>query len=162
MKWTHILLHHTAGPKGQTVDQIREEHQARGWKDIGYHYVIARSAQDNYARGYLQHGRPDTEAGAHAGVNKWNKCAIGVVTVGYFHPGSMLSEHMPDTLREDIICALCHLCRKYRIPAANILRHRDVRKTACPGDWYPFEEIKAEVTRRLNGTRQQKTATTDA
>ena len=37
-----IIVHCTATPEGldKTVEQIRNEHLAQGWNDIGYHYLI--------------------------------------------------------------------------------------------------------------------------
>jgi hypothetical protein len=40
-----IIIHCTATPAGHdySVAEIRQMHIARGWKDIGYHYVILRN-----------------------------------------------------------------------------------------------------------------------
>ena len=40
-----IILHSTATPEGRdvTVEEIRDWHLARGWNDIGYHFVIYRN-----------------------------------------------------------------------------------------------------------------------
>ena len=39
-----IIIHCSATPEGEdlTVEQIRKDHKAQGWSDIGYHYVIYR------------------------------------------------------------------------------------------------------------------------
>jgi len=60
------------------VKVIRQWHtdpkpKGRGWRDIGYHYVIKRD-------GTLQLGRPIEQAGAH--VRGHNLTSIGICLVG--------------------------------------------------------------------------------
>ena len=60
------------------VKAIRKWHtdpkpEGRGWRDIGYHYVIKRD-------GTLQLGRPIEQSGAH--VRGHNKHSIGICLVG--------------------------------------------------------------------------------
>lgn len=71
----YIVVHCTATPEGQdkTVEQIRKEHLAQGWSDIGYHYVI-----DLQGRVHL--GRDVDISGSH--VSGYNTYSIGVVYVG--------------------------------------------------------------------------------
>ena len=58
---TEIIIHcsYTPASMDTSVDEIRQWHKARGWRDIGYHYVIRRS-------GHVDLGRPISLAGAHA------------------------------------------------------------------------------------------------
>ena len=57
-----------------TVEQLRQCHLQRGFKDIGYHFYITRN-------GELHHCRPVSEPGAH--VRGFNRHSIG--TVSYTH-----------------------------------------------------------------------------
>lgn len=71
-----IILHCSATPKGKhfDVDEIRRWHvEGRGWKDIGYHYIV-------YLDGSIHNGRPVEVPGAH--VQGQNKNSIGVCYVG--------------------------------------------------------------------------------
>ena len=74
-KITEIIVHCTATPEGQakTVDDIRREHKAQGWSDIGYHYLV-------YLDGTVHEGRDVDIAGAHASGH--NTHSIGVCYVG--------------------------------------------------------------------------------
>lgn len=56
-----------------TVEEIRSWHLERGWKDIGYHYVI-------YRDGTIHLGRPVSEIGAHCRGH--NRGSIGVCLIG--------------------------------------------------------------------------------
>ena len=55
-----IVVHCTATPEGRdvTVADIDRMHRAKGWKCIGYHYVV-------YRDGSVHEGRPVAEVGAH-------------------------------------------------------------------------------------------------
>ena len=51
---THIVLHYSATFEDQnlTVKDIDAMHKKRGWKGVGYHYVIRRD-------GVVEKGRPE-------------------------------------------------------------------------------------------------------
>ena len=70
-----IIVHCTATAEGKdyTVEDITRWHKARGFKTIGYHYVI-------YRDGTVHAGRPENEIGAHCQGH--NAKSIGVCYVG--------------------------------------------------------------------------------
>ena len=72
---TELVWHCTATPAERpvTVDQIRDWHKARGWSDIGYHYIV-------HLDGRIEAGRPIDKIGAHVGGR--NTGTIGAVYVG--------------------------------------------------------------------------------
>lgn len=149
-RWRYLMLHHGAGQPGETVEQMRAQHKRQGWRDIGYHYVLQRAAPD-FTRGHLKVGRPDTQSGAHAGVSNYNAHGIGLCVPGYFHPGHALSEHMPESLYQDLLAAVLHLMQHYDIPFEHLKAHRDVKQTACPGEWFPMMRLRVDVAAKLRG-----------
>ena len=70
-----IIVHCAATPEGKdfTVADIRRWHKARGWSDIGYHYVV-------YRDGSVHKGRPVSKVGAH--VRGRNRNTIGICYIG--------------------------------------------------------------------------------
>jgi N-acetylmuramoyl-L-alanine amidase len=143
--WQYLIIHHSAGKPTDTVADIDQEHRKRGWLMIGYHFVIEREG----VHGFLKAARPDAMTGAHCGVNKYNREGLGLCVAGYFHPGSPLSEKMQERLYLDVLGAVLHICKKYRIPAKHVLGHRDVKATACPGAWFPLQRLKDDVAKGL-------------
>ena len=69
-----IIVHCTATQEGRevTVSEIRQWHKARGFSDIGYHYVI-------HLDGTMELGRDVDISGAHC--TNHNAHSIGVVYV---------------------------------------------------------------------------------
>ena len=59
-KITKIIIHCAATPEGKdfTVQQIDQWHRQRGFRCIGYHFVI-------YRDGSIHKGRPIEQVGAH-------------------------------------------------------------------------------------------------
>lgn len=70
-----IIIHCSATPEGKdyTVDIIRGWHLARGFSDIGYHYVI-------YRDGTIHNGRDVDVIGAHCSGH--NAHSIGICYIG--------------------------------------------------------------------------------
>ena len=70
-----IVIHCSATPVTMDIGagEIREWHQAKGWTDIGYHWVIRRN-------GAIERGRSHKLVGAHA--KGFNDKSIGVCMVG--------------------------------------------------------------------------------
>lgn len=70
-----IVVHCSATPNGQefTREDIDSWHKKRGWKKIGYHFVIDLD-------GTIEIGRPVEEIGAH--VQGSNAKSIGIVMIG--------------------------------------------------------------------------------
>jgi N-acetylmuramoyl-L-alanine amidase len=74
-KLTRIIVHCADTPDTMDigVEEIRQWHRARGWEDVGYHYVVRRD-------GTVELGRAVEVIGAHAYRN--NADTIGICMVG--------------------------------------------------------------------------------
>jgi len=88
---TRIIVHQSASRWGD-VATIREWHVARGFSDIGYHFVICNGHRDSSAvyherdDGLIQSGRPETLAGAHAKGNNDDSIGICLIGTGRYFP----------------------------------------------------------------------------
>nr|DAJ29985.1 MAG TPA: endodeoxyribonuclease I [Caudoviricetes sp.] len=122
----YLVVHCSATPEGKpfTVKDIDQWHRARGFKGIGYNYVI-------YLDGSVHEGRDVNLIPAH--VEGHNRDSIGICYIG----GCDASGKKPkDTRTPQQKAALLELLKALRklYPNAQILGHRDFAdvKKACP------------------------------
>jgi N-acetylmuramoyl-L-alanine amidase len=108
-----IIFHHSASATG-TVEEIRSWHIARGFGDIGYHFVIPLD-------GPFEPGRKVQATGAHAQGR--NSDSIGVCIVGH------LGRTEPTDSQINQSAKLYHdLCRVYCKELKIEFHHEE-----CPG-----------------------------
>ena len=116
-----IIVHHSATPRDKTTfESIKKYHvEVRKFWDIGYHWVILGDST-------LKQGRSEEYIGAHAkGVNFES---VGVCVVGNFEIEQPTRQQL-----ETLELVLNQLMRKYNVSPVNVLGHRDVANTLCPG-----------------------------
>lgn len=120
-----IIIHCSATAAGQrvTVEQIRGWHTARGWSDIGYHYVI-------YLDGSVHVGRPLTKIGAH--TKGHNHDSIGICYIGGVDANDI--NKAQDTRTHEQKVALRALVNGLKgiYPSATIHGHNEFANKACP------------------------------
>ncbi len=119
-----IIVHCAATPEGKdyTVQDIRRWHLKRGFKDIGYHFVI-------YRDGSINVGRPVAQIGAHCAGH--NRNSIGICYIGGLAKDGKTPK---DTRTEEQKKAMKSLIMRlhFMYPKATIHGHREFARKACP------------------------------
>ncbi len=135
---TEIIVHCTAtrpewwaGRKtSEKVEEIRRWHvQDRGWKNIGYHYLIDRD-------GTVAEGRPVEQVGAH--VQGKNTGTIGIALFGGH--GSAETDDFSENFTPAQDKALRELIAKLKSRFRTINKvsgHNEYAAKACPGFYVP-------------------------
>ena len=113
-----LVLHCSASRCNQdySVEQLRRDHKARGFYDIGYHFYIRKD-------GTMTQHRKLLEVGAHA--RPYNRCSIGIC-----YEGGLDEQGKPcNTMTTEQETRLIDLFRNLKIlfPKAKIVGHRDCR-----------------------------------
>ena len=119
-----IIVHCSATPEGRnvTVKDIDTWHRQRGFRCIGYHYVI-------YLDGSVHVGRPESQVGAHCLGH--NSHSIGVCYIGgVAKDGKTPKDTRTDAQKESLIKLIKELKAKY--PKATVHGHREYANKACP------------------------------
>lgn len=123
------------------VDQLRLMHttpkpHGRGWKDVGYHYVIRRNGVIELGRDLNNNGLVDDDIGAHA--FGWNTTSIGICLIG----GADIRGRGEANFTPAQMTALAAflVAKRQQYPKAKILGHRDTgAQKDCPsfnvGHW---------------------------
>lgn len=109
----------------EKVAEIRRWHvQERGWRDIGYHWVIDRD-------GAVAPGRQETEIGAH--VEGHNAGTIGICLLGGY--GARTDDPFEKNFTAAQKAAMVRLIGeiKGRAPIRKVSGHNDYAAKACPG-----------------------------
>jgi N-acetyl-anhydromuramyl-L-alanine amidase AmpD len=120
-----IIVHHSASPDVSAIT-IHGWHIAQGWSGIGYHFVIRQN-------GNIEAGRPVDVIGAHSGPHG-NGDSIGICLAGNF-----MESTPPDQQLQSLIQLVAYLRDLYK-SNLEVMRHKDVAATACPGDLFPWPE----------------------
>jgi len=104
------------------VKEIDQWHKERGWKGVGYHYVIRRN-------GVIETGRPENEIGAH--VTGHNRFSIGVCWVGGKGEDGLPQDNRTESQKQSLRSLIHGLHSKY--PDAIIAGHSDFNNNKdCP------------------------------
>lgn len=128
-----IIIHCTATESGHdySVKTIDQWHRARGFKQIGYHYII-------HLDGEVESGRDISLIGAHCKGH--NRHSIGVAYVGGLYcgqPKNTMTRAQMNTLRFLILALLENYPTIKKVSG-----HNDYSHKACPCfDVYKFLAI---------------------
>lgn len=131
-----IIIHCSATRPEQDIGaaELKRMHvdpkpRGRGWKDIGYHYVIRRNGKIELGRDLDGDGLVDEHVGAHA--FGWNSNSLSVVLIG----GANKAGHGEANFTKEQMIALDAflVCKQQEYPNAEIMGHRDTGANKdCP------------------------------
>ena len=135
-----IIIHHTA-----TTGTIDDEEAAvraiyyyhavtRGWGDIGYNFVVGPD-------GKIFEGRAGGDGVVAGHAKGYNTGSVGIALLGDYH-----SNPLPAPLMKSLDALVLEKAELWNIDPSgsstfrgetmpNIVGHRDVGSTACPGDY---------------------------
>jgi len=125
IKW--IVIHHSATPRDKTTfEGIKNYHiKARNFSDIGYHFVI-----DN--KGNTYKGREENKYGAHCN-KKVNGISMNFQSIGICVIGNFTKEEPTKRQIKSLEYLVKRIQKKYNIPVKNIVGHKEISLTLCPG-----------------------------
>ena len=159
-----IIIHHAAGywdgktPGKRQIQRIQQLHQDdRGWRDIGYHFLVDPLGNIYQGREFMDQTHslgdiPVLVSGAHVGG--FNTGRIGICLLGNYETGSARTTHKPTVKSQlAIIQLVAYLIDRYQ-PTGDperegeiILGHKDLKSTSCPGkelyEW--LDELRESV-----------------
>ena len=136
--WRFIVVHHSATPTG-SADEFDRMHRAKGWDELGYHFVIGNGTGS--ADGEVEVGSrwPKQKHGAHAKVEghpEYNDVGVGICLVGNFdvtHPSENQMASLARLIR--------FLTSRYNIPRNHIYGHGQLKPTDCPGRNFDYTDL---------------------
>ncbi len=142
-EWKYIVIHHSASASG-SADAFDYFHRVkRGWEGgLGYHFVIGNGHGSGDGQVEVGHRWLYQSHGAHAGQMEYNQHGIGICLVGNF------DEDCPSTRQvRNLVALIRELQQLCDIPSENVILHRHIRDTECPGRNFPYYEVLAQLLR---------------
>lgn len=141
-RWDGIVIHHSGAAVG-SPETIASQHEGKGLKGLGYHFVISNG--NGAADGQIHVGyRWDYQlAGAHTGGPKgdyYNRRTIGICLVG---DGER--RQFTDAQLERLVDLVSDLQKQLNIPSDKVVLHRDVAETSSPGRLFPEAAFRARL-----------------
>lgn len=139
-KISEIIIHCSATRQGREVEvaEIEQWHRSRGFKGIGYHYVV-------HLDGRISAGRSEAMSGAHCPGH--NRCSIGVCYVGGCD--ARLRPLDTRTKRQRIALEMLVKDLKRRFPVATIHGHNEFAAKACPS--FDVRELIEAISQTAGG-----------
>lgn len=147
-QWKYIVIHHSATPGGNAA-KFDKEHKAKGWDELGYHFVIDNGLGGPDGRVEVGPRWPKQKWGAHAKTpdNRYNELGIGICFVGNFEHGKPTSRQMQSAAK-----LVAYLMQTYNIPAKNVIGHDDTKSTLCPGRHLSLAQVRTLANQAIAGT----------
>ena len=128
----YLVYHHTDSNNVSAKD-IHKTHIEKGWGGIGYHFYIRKD-------GTIYRGRPEEVIGAH--VYGKNRDTLGICLEGNFEKEEPSNEQI-----DSLVKLSADMIMKYNIE--DLMGHRDLYNTLCPGKEFDLDEIKNMVSDEL-------------
>lgn len=129
----YIAVHCTAGSQHTTIKELQQEFKRKGWKNPGYHYVVAA---DGTITQLLDEDKVSN------GVKGYNSVLINVAYIGGIDTEGKPIDNRTDAQKASLMALLGMLHKKY--PTSTIQGHRDFSPDRNRnGRIEPSEYIKA-------------------
>lgn len=134
-KVTKVVCHHPAHPTWGIMEIHNYHKNSKGWAGIGYNYLICKN-------GRIQEGR-GKNVGAHCSGR--NSDTLGVCFQGDFD-----KQQMTDAQVKAGGWLIAKLIKEHGLQINDVLGHRDLAATACPGKNFRMADLKTEILANLN------------
>lgn len=138
-----IILHCSATPEGKEfkASDIDRWHKAKGWKMIGYNYVIDID-------GTVEQGRPLYMDGAHTIGH--NKNSIGICYIGGVEKNDVRKPKDTRTIaqRESMYALVYQLLQVYDLSISDVHCHNEFANKACPS--FKIEQFREEFNKWMD------------
>lgn len=136
--WRWIVIHHSATASGGLA-KFDREHRAKGWDELGYHFVIGNGTESGDGQVEIGPRWPKQKWGAHTKTpdNQYNDYGIGICLVGNF------DETRPTAAQlRSLTKLVSYLAATYHVSSDHIIGHGMAKPTECPGRNLSIADIR--------------------
>ena len=141
-RWEGIVIHHSGATTG-SPDSIDSQHKDRGFRGLGYHFVIGNGLGADDGEVHVGYRWQQQLPGAHtAGVNGdyYNRRTIGICLIGDGEKRAFSDVQLMALTR-----LVGELQRRLDVPDERVMLHRDVAPRSGPGRLFPEVAFRARL-----------------
>ena len=142
-----IIIHHPVANWS-----VKRTHRyfidSKGWNGIAYNYYIQKNLSAFYGRSTANQEYQGAQASG------WNHKSIGVAFEGNYDVETMTKEMLSLGIK-----AVAELCKRHSLTEADILPHKAIGQTACPGKHFPLKELLEGVSKELKAPKKDNSIT---
>lgn len=136
-RWKHIILHHSGTPTGSGKIFDYYHRRVRGMENgLAYHFVIGNGSESGDGEIEVAERWKRQIQGGHVKSEKYNQISIGICLVGNFQKTRPTKKQMAAAVE-----LVDHLKNGLLHRRPDLLLHRDIQETVCPGRYFPEKEI---------------------
>jgi len=136
-RWEHIILHHSGTPTGSgKIFDYYHRKIKRMENGLAYHFVIGNGSETADGQIEVAERWRRQIQGGHVRSETYNQNSIGICLVGNFERSRPTKKQMKAAVE-----LVDHL--KYELLGGHpdLLLHRDIQETVCPGRYFPEKDV---------------------
>jgi len=136
-RWKHIILHHSGTPTGSGKIFDYYHRNVRGMENgLAYHFVIGNGSESGDGQIEVSERWRRQIQGGHVRSDTYNQNSVGICLVGDFQRTRPTKHQM-----KSAIGLVDHIKNGLLGERPDLLLHRDIQETICPGKYFPEREI---------------------
>jgi len=132
-KVEYLFMHHIDAETA-TPQQVHDWHLKNGWHGAGYNFYVRKDGSIWAMRGYY----------IGAQCHGHNSKSLGIAVEGDYEVETQLTD---ETKASVMALGAYLMCRFPGIKDENILPHRAMQATLCPGTYFPMKEVRDGITK---------------
>lgn len=141
-RWRGIIVHHSGSQSGSATS-IAEQHLAKGFKGLGYHFVISNGQGAPDGQIHVGYRWMEQAPGVHAtgpDADRLNRETIGICLIGdgdrrAFTPAQLAS----------LTTLVAMLQDSAHVDSGGVFLSRDVSPTSAPGRLFPESAFRQQL-----------------
>lgn len=138
-RWEHIILHHSASNQGSAaIFDLYHRTIRKMVNGLAYHFVIGNGTNSGDGEVEISRRWQSQIQGGHVKDPFYNSNSIGICLVGNFETYPPSSAQIKATTE-----LVDYLKNTLLLGKPNVLLHRDIQKTLCPGRFFPEDILRS-------------------
>lgn len=134
-RWKHIIMHHSGTPTGNgKIFDYYHRRIKRMENGLAYHFVIGNGSDSGDGEIEVAERWRKQLEGGHVRSDAYNQTSVGICLVGNFQKSRPTRKQVASAIE-----LVDHLKNDLLKGRPDLLLHRDIQKTICPGRYFPAD-----------------------